>query len=86
VTPLCLFRVISLDLSLAQIVSENFYFLITFISIYQVTHESFTKFGIIRSQEQPDLEPVKTLFHEANANAKVNLISQILSRVIYSYS
>jgi hypothetical protein len=32
----------------------------TFISIYQVTHESFTKFGIIRSLEQPNLEPVKT--------------------------
>jgi hypothetical protein len=40
--------------------SENFYFLITFISIYQVTYECFTKFGIIRSQEQPNLEPVKT--------------------------
>jgi hypothetical protein len=40
--------------------SENFYLFITFISIYQVTHESFTKFGIIRSQEQPNLEPVKT--------------------------
>jgi hypothetical protein len=40
--------------------SENFYFLITCISIYQVTHECFTKFGIIRSQEQPNLEPVKT--------------------------
>ena len=40
--------------------SENFYLFITFISIYQVTHECFTKFGIIRSQEQPNLEPVKT--------------------------
>jgi hypothetical protein len=30
--------------------SEKFYFSITSISIYQVTHESFTKFGIIRSQ------------------------------------
>jgi hypothetical protein len=39
--------------------SENFYIFITFISIYQVTHESFTKFGIIRSQEQPNLESVK---------------------------
>jgi hypothetical protein len=41
--------------------SENFYLFISFISIYQVTHESFTKFKIIRSQEQPNLEPVKTL-------------------------
>jgi hypothetical protein len=40
--------------------SENFYLFITFISIYQVTHESFTKFGIIRSQEQPNLESVET--------------------------
>jgi hypothetical protein len=40
--------------------SEIFYLFITFISIYQVTHESFTKFEIIRSQEQPNLEPVKT--------------------------
>jgi hypothetical protein len=40
--------------------SENFYFSIASISIYQVTHECFTKFGIIRSQEQPNLEPVKT--------------------------
>jgi hypothetical protein len=39
---------------------KNFYFLIAYISIYQVTHECFTKFGIIRSQEQPNLEPVKT--------------------------
>ena len=28
----------------------------------QVTHENFTKFGIIRSQEQPNLEPVKTFY------------------------
>jgi hypothetical protein len=28
--------------------------------MHQVTHECFTKFGIIRSQEQPNLEPVKT--------------------------
>jgi hypothetical protein len=33
---------------------------ITSISIHQVTHECFTKFRIIRSQEQPNLEPVKT--------------------------
>jgi hypothetical protein len=44
--------------------SENFYFLITIISIYQVTHECFTKFGIIRSQEQPNLEPVKTFISQ----------------------
>jgi hypothetical protein len=40
--------------------SENFYFSITSISIHQVTHECFTTFGIIQSQEQPNLEPVKT--------------------------
>jgi hypothetical protein len=40
--------------------SENFYLFITFISIYQVTHENFTNFGIIRSQEQQNLEPIKT--------------------------
>jgi hypothetical protein len=40
--------------------SENLYFSITSIFIHQVTHECFTKFGIIQSQEQPNLEPVKT--------------------------
>jgi hypothetical protein len=40
--------------------SENFYFSIASISIHQVTHECFTKLGIIRSQEQPNLEPIKT--------------------------
>jgi hypothetical protein len=30
------------------------------MSIYQVTHECFTEFGIIRFQEQPNLEHVKT--------------------------
>jgi hypothetical protein len=40
--------------------SENFYFSIASISIHEVTHECFTKFGITRSQEQPNLEPVKT--------------------------
>jgi hypothetical protein len=67
--------------------SENFYFSITYISIHQVTHECFTEFGIIRSQEQPNLEPVKTFFFlEANTNSKVNLISQIPSKLIYSNS
>jgi hypothetical protein len=40
--------------------SENFYLFITFISIHQVTHECITKFGVIRRQEQSNLEPVKT--------------------------
>jgi hypothetical protein len=40
--------------------SKNFYLFITFISFYQITHDSFIDFGIIRSQEQPNLEPVKT--------------------------
>jgi hypothetical protein len=39
---------------------EKFDLSISFISIYQVTDESFTEFGIIRSQEMPNLEPVKT--------------------------
>jgi hypothetical protein len=58
---MCLFRVMTGDLSLTQILSENFYLLIMSISIYQVTHESFTKFGIIRFQEQPNLEHVKRM-------------------------
>jgi hypothetical protein len=32
-----------------------------YLSLFiKIIHESFTKFGIIRSQEQPNLEPVKT--------------------------
>jgi hypothetical protein len=50
--------------------SENFYFIITFISIYQVTHECFTKFGIIRSQEQPNLESVKTFISRSKCKFK----------------
>jgi hypothetical protein len=42
--------------------SEKFYLLIMSISIYQVTHESFTKFGIIRSQEQPNWSLLKLYF------------------------
>jgi hypothetical protein len=63
--------------------SKNLFFSIASISFNQVTHESFTKFGIIRSQERPNLEPVKTFFLEANANSKVNLVSQISSTLIY---
>jgi hypothetical protein len=43
----------------------------------QVTHENFTKFGIIRSQEQPNLEPVKILFLKTNINLNVNLVLPI---------
>jgi hypothetical protein len=50
--------------------SENFYLFITFMSIYQVTHESFTKFGIIRSLEQPNLEPVKTFISRSKRKFK----------------
>ena len=50
--------------------SKNFYVLITFISIYQVTHECFTKFGIIRSQEQPNLEHVKTFISRSKGKFK----------------
>jgi hypothetical protein len=32
-----------------------------YLSLFiKIIHESFTKFGIIQSQEQPNLEPVKT--------------------------
>jgi hypothetical protein len=40
----------------------------------------------IRSQEQPILEPIKTFFLGANANSKVNLVSQIPSKLIDSNS
>jgi hypothetical protein len=45
--------------------SENFYFSIASISIHQVTHECFTKLGIIRSQEQPNLEHVKPFISQS---------------------
>jgi hypothetical protein len=49
---------------------KNFYFSIAYISIYQVTHECFTKFGIIRSQEQLNLEPVKTFISRSKCKFK----------------
>ena len=57
--------------------SENFYLFITFISIYQVTHESFTKFEIIRSQEQPNLEPVKTFCFLKQTQIRKSISSRI---------
>jgi hypothetical protein len=43
-------------------------------------------FRIIQSQEQPNLEPVKTFISRSKCNSKVNLVSQLSSRLIYSDS
>jgi hypothetical protein len=43
-------------------------------------------FRIIRSQEQPNLELVKTFISRSKCNSKVNLVSQLPSRLIYSNS
>jgi hypothetical protein len=43
-------------------------------------------FRIIRSQEQPNLEPVKTFISWSKCNSKVNLISRLPLRLIYSDS
>jgi hypothetical protein len=43
-------------------------------------------FRIIRFQEQPNLEPVKTFISRSKCNSKVNLVSQLPSRLIYSDS
>jgi hypothetical protein len=56
--------------------SENFYFSITSISIHQVTHECFTKFGIIRSQEQPNLEPDKTFCFSEQTQIRKSISSR----------
>jgi hypothetical protein len=60
--PRCLFHVMPWIYPNLGCSVKNFYFSIAYISIYQVTHECFTKFGIIRSQEQPNLEPVKNFY------------------------
>jgi hypothetical protein len=41
--------------------------------IIRIIHPHFTKFGIIQSQEQPNLKPVKTFILDANANSKINI-------------
>jgi hypothetical protein len=40
--------------------SKNFYSRSRMSLIIRIIHPHFTEFGIIRSQEQPNLEPVKT--------------------------
>ena len=56
--------------------SINFFdFLITSITIYQVTHQSFTKFGIIWSREQSNWSALKLLFLE-----RVQIRTSISSR------
>ena len=47
----CQFRVMSGDLSLTRMPSENFYFSIVSISVYQAFSWKFTEFGVNRSWE-----------------------------------
>ena len=49
--PRCQFRVMSGDLSLTWMLSENFYFSIVSISVYQAFSWKFTEFGVNRSRE-----------------------------------
>jgi hypothetical protein len=49
--PRCQFRVMSGDLSKSRMLSENFYFSIVSISVYQAFSWKFTEFGVIRSRE-----------------------------------
>jgi hypothetical protein len=49
--PRCQFRVMSGDLSLTRMPSENFYFSIVSISVYQAFSWKFTEFGVNRSRE-----------------------------------
>jgi hypothetical protein len=67
--------------------SKNFYFSIASIFFYQVTCEGFTEFwsySIVRNNQIWSL--LKLLFLGANKNSKVNIVSQLLSRLIYSDS
>jgi hypothetical protein len=56
--------------------SKSFYFSIVSISIQQVTHECFTKFGIIRSQEQPNLEPIKNFYFSEQRQIRKSISSR----------
>lgn len=47
-------------------------------------HKSFTKFGIIRSWEMPNLEHVKIYLMKRMQNSKVNPVLQLLPKLIYS--
>jgi hypothetical protein len=54
------------DLSLTRMLSENFYFSIMSISVYQAFSWKFTEFGVNDREKQPILERVKT-FNSRNS-------------------
>jgi hypothetical protein len=55
---------------LSSDVQWKFLFLDASISFYQVTRKGLTKFGVIWSQEMPDLEPVKTFISRNECKVK----------------
>ena len=46
----------------------------------KISLKSFTKFRVIRSQEMPNLELVKTYILETNAYSNINLVLRVLSK------
>jgi hypothetical protein len=60
VTPLVSISCYAVSFVLSLDANENFYFSIVSITVYQDYSWKFTEFGVIRSREMPNLEPVKT--------------------------
>jgi hypothetical protein len=60
------------DLSYSQMLSENFYFSLTYVSDYPDYSYTFDRIRSIQSHRRPNLEPVKTFISRNECRLEVH--------------